>query len=274
MSEYTFHNALEKANIADYVDLFTRAYGASEKLTHAYLQWLYEENPDGAAIGVDAFLGDELAAHYIAVPRRYLIDGHEANGLLSLNTATHPNHQRRGLFKQLAGATYERGSRLGFRFVIGVANAQSVHGFVNSLGFDNLGQVRLALFRRPVPPSDELPHLLKTAAWLRWRLSSPSGQYFTTTGKDGNIVLHARKGAVSFAIGSVSHQLLNEAQLDLPHRPIAGIASLTPVFPAQRGILLPLRLQPSPWHLILRPLNEEIDSMRMVQMEGLAMDTF
>lgn len=274
MSEYTLHNALERASIEDYVELFNKAYGANEKLTKAYLKWLYQANPDGQAVGVDAFLGDELAAHYITVPRSYVANGEEVKGLLSLNTATHPNHQRRGLFKRLANATYERGSELGFGFVIGVANAQSVHGFVNGLGFETLGQVRLALFQRPRPHQESSAHLATNSDWLRWRLSNPSAEYFTTKGGSGRLIVHARRGPISFAIGNVSSHIMKGANLQLPHRAFAGLPSLTPIFPKPSGLLVPLKLQPSPWHVILRPLKAPIDSMRQVEIDGLAMDTF
>jgi hypothetical protein len=54
---------------------------------------------------------------------------------LSLNTATHPRHQGKGLFTQLAKLTYELGADEGYECVIGVANANSTPGFIRKLGF-------------------------------------------------------------------------------------------------------------------------------------------
>ena len=49
----------------------------------------------------------ELAAHYVVLPIRAAVGGQPVAAALSLNTATHPDYQRRGLFVRLAEATYE-----------------------------------------------------------------------------------------------------------------------------------------------------------------------
>src|SRR5215467_4083405 len=80
----------------------------------SYLQWLYRDNPCGHVVGFNAYAGDELAAHYATIPVEATLDGAPARGLLSLNTATHPTHQGKGLFTRLAERTYARASELGY----------------------------------------------------------------------------------------------------------------------------------------------------------------
>ena len=126
--------SLSRASIEDYEGLFKDVYGPSKKLSVEYLRWLYQANPSGGAVGIDAYLDGELA-HYVTVPRVYKRGNRSVRCLLSVNTATHPNHQRRGLFKSITMQTYELASSLGFEAVFGVANAQSIHAFTTSLGF-------------------------------------------------------------------------------------------------------------------------------------------
>ena len=106
-AQYDYCECLTRATIDDYVQLFREVYPDSEKLSSEYIEWLYCENPDGRVVGVDAYSEGSLVAHYATVPRRYVFHDQEILGLLSVNTATHPNHRGKGLFKLTAGKTYD-----------------------------------------------------------------------------------------------------------------------------------------------------------------------
>lgn len=121
--------------ISTYVQLFAKCFPTSRKFSYAYLNWLYKLNPIGRAVGFDAWHGDVLTAHYLGVPMEVIIEGRKVRALLSLNTATHPDFQGRGLFTKLAERTYEAAAAQGFDAVFGVANANSTPGFVRKLGF-------------------------------------------------------------------------------------------------------------------------------------------
>ena len=105
------------------------------------MKWLYRDNPGGEAVGFDAFESGELAAHYVCVPVEIALNGERKAALLSLNTATHPNHQGKGLFTKLAQLTFEHAAAEGFECVIGVANANSTGGFTKKLGFQLVGKL-------------------------------------------------------------------------------------------------------------------------------------
>ena len=273
--EYEIVRVFERASIEDYVSLFRAAYGQQEKLTAAYLAWLYVKNPHGSVVGFDAYLNGELAAHYATIPRLYRFHGDHIPGVLSVNTATHPGHQRRGLFGRLAEATYACAAEEGYRFVLGVANAQSIHGFLSKLGFAHLGQVALALGRRPSPPAPSEGQLVTSAKWMAWRLANPGATYFFTEAGQDKAIINTRRGPGVFSLGCVSRSSLPE-YLGIPSwRRFRGLAPLTPVFP-KRGLgpFLPEKMMPSPWHVIWRPLGPGVPSMSRVHIDGLAMDTF
>ena len=113
----------------------------ADKFSFEYLKWQYADNPVGPIVGFNAYLDNVLAAHYVTMPIYMNIDGKRTLGLLSLNTATHPDHRGKRLFSILAERTYQYAAENGYKFVIGVANANSTHGFIKYLKFKLIGSL-------------------------------------------------------------------------------------------------------------------------------------
>ena len=155
----------------------------SPSLDHRYLTWLYAENPAGPAVGFNAFHNGTLAAHYATIPLSARVNGRIEQGLLSLNTATHPDHQGKGLFPAIAAKTYERAAELGFGFVIGVANARSTRGFVEKLGFQLVAPLDVRVGVGGFEPGAEEAALSYAPVWseraIAWRLQRPGARYVT-----------------------------------------------------------------------------------------------
>src|ERR1700761_499619 len=152
---------------------------ATDRFNAAALAWRYRDNPAGQVVGADAWDGERLAAHYVTCPLEARIDGRVVKGLLSLNTATHPDYQGRGLFTTLAEAAYAAGAAAGYGFVIGVANANSTPGFLRKLGFQDVGRLEAGVLATLPRRFDETP-VQYQGAWrselLRWRLANPDGR--------------------------------------------------------------------------------------------------
>lgn len=275
MTGYSLAPALDRANIADYVTLFHESFPGDGKLTESYLDWQYLRNPHGQVMGFDAF--DEegnLAAHYAIMPRIYTIGGIEYPAALSINTATHPNHQGKGLFTKLAQATYDRAAAAGIQFVVGAANGNSVGGFTRKLGFANLGQIRLYIGLRASRAREQDLYLAADGRWLRWRLENPSRQYLSTALASGGRSISTVINRVPFHLGAISG---NGEDLDV-RRNRLPLPGFSPVFSASPPVAakLPLRFQPSPWHVIWKDLAPGIDEnlRTSLRMDGLSMDTF
>jgi GNAT superfamily N-acetyltransferase len=147
--------AIDSVSIASYLSLLGDAFGKLELFTKEYIQWQYADNPDGNIVGFNAYDGETLAAHYVTQPMQAVVRGVEMKGLLSLNTATHPQHQGKGLFVKLANQTYSYAAEQGYDFVIGVANQNSVHGFTKKMGFQLVGQLHALLGIGALPYSSE-----------------------------------------------------------------------------------------------------------------------
>lgn len=248
--------------LAAYRALFARCFPSADHLGADYLTWLYADNPAGTAIGYDAWSDGRLAAHYVCIPADASIDGRSVRVMLSLNTATDPDFQGRGLFTRLAEATYALGAAQGIEAVYGVANANSTPGFLRKLGFtlvrplDALvGLGRLCAHERD---GDVAFRRRWSEATLRWRVSNPARPYRLAALGDGRMAALASTGWPGLRAWD---------EIDTPpgmRPPSSGIylptvhlhLGLRPASWSRRSTWMPIphRLRPSPLNMIFRPL--------------------
>jgi GNAT superfamily N-acetyltransferase len=232
----------------------------TEKFSTAALAWRYRDNPAGQVVGVDAWDGERLAAHYVTCPVDARIDGKKVRGLLSLNTATHPDYQGRGLFTQLAQAAFEQGAASGHSFVIGVANANSTPGFLRKLAFQDVGPLQAGLLaRRPVRFTGAAVQYEGDwdEAHLAWRLANPEGRYVRA--RSGGLTgVWARTHLPFIRCGA----FLADPGLSRPGFGPLGTTLFIGLEPrlnlgVQGFMPIPERLKPSPLNLIWRSLRKD-----------------
>jgi hypothetical protein len=247
----------DPAKLQAYGALLATVFGAAQKFAPEAIAWRYRDNPAGEVVGTDAWAGTTLAAHYVTCPTRAVVDGQPLKGLLSLNTATHPDFQGQGLFTRLAEATYGAGAQAGSDFVVGVANANSTPGFIRKLGFQLVAP--LAAGALLAPPRRLAARPVRYAAdWspelLAWRLANPAARYGAR-----------RRGALT-RITAATHLPLVRCAAYLPEVAVAPspasagadlFIGLEPRLDlSQHGfVALPQRFRPSPLNLIYKPLS-------------------
>jgi hypothetical protein len=237
---------VSRSSLADYAELLSSSFAGFQPSVE-YLNWLYFENPRGQVRGFDAFDGERLVAHYACIPIK--INGFKHDSLLSLNTATHPNYQGRGLFSVLATKTFESVSTTHAN-VIGVANAKSIGGFIKYLGFEILGnlELRVGKLARGVEGSR-----VYTKEELKWRASCP-----------GRTLAISDLGENSALISVRAKKLVPKLRAiitTLPlHQEVAINAKMSLTLDWRKGtnpkVKLPKFLKPSPLVLIFKPLLE------------------
>jgi GNAT superfamily N-acetyltransferase len=257
---------LSPTGLAEVVDLLHAAFPDASHLDVRYLHWCYCANPAGAAIGRNAYDEGRLAAHYVTVPLRARILGREETGVLSLHTATHPEHQGKGLFTRLAEATYRDAAAAGHGFVLGVANAASTPGFVRKLGFQLVHplDVRIGLGAAPEPRGDVVVTFerLWDEPSLRWRLACPARLYRRVL-RRGRATVYAPTGRLGIwaELATVSRHLAATEELPRlgPANPLRLWMGLDPGRRWQGApwMRLPASLRPSPLNLIFRDLGGE-----------------
>lgn len=77
------------------------------------------------------------AAFYGVLPVVCALKGERFVIAQSADTITHPEHQRKGLFVQLAQKTYALAKEEGIHFLYGIPNSNSYPGFVGKLGWSH-----------------------------------------------------------------------------------------------------------------------------------------
>lgn len=225
--------------------------GHAEKFNLEYMHWQYADNPDGEIVGFNAFMGDVLAAHYVAMPMYMNINGQKTRGLLSLNTATHPEHRGKRLFTSLAEKTYQYAAGNGYKFVIGVANAQSTYGFIKHLGFKLIGPLTFKvgagqnLYQRA--------DFTYTRFWdkknMDWRLRNPSMEYY----KNGDMIVSPIRPGFKKLVYHDKEELVSLRKLHgRPFNLYIGFGA-----DLSKGIYcgVPKLIEHSPFNLIFRDLT-------------------
>lgn len=248
--------ATDAASLETYRALLGVTFSPCE---HAYLRWLYGDNPWGEAVGFNAYAGGELVAHYPNLPIAAVIDGAPAKGLLSLNTATHPMHQGKGLFTKIAEQTYAHAQALGYEFVIAVANANSTPGFTRKLGFQLVSplDVLVGIGRVAASRGDGVGFAIAwTETALRWRIRRPHARYVATADEQAIVYAHAHKLGVLAYLTHAPRSLAVELPPARRTQPFRLWIGLDPDL-ERRGVFVPLpdRLKPSPLNLIFRDLT-------------------
>lgn len=234
------------SELLDYSILLSRSF-KNFRPSVAYLDWLYFGNPRGSVMGYDAYHGEVLVAHYACIPIK--INSFTQNSLLSLNTATHPDYQGRGLFSFLANKTFQS-AEARFANVIGVANSKSVGGFIKHLGFEAIGNLDLRIGRLS---RLDMGSRVFSDEDLEWRSTCPSRPLsITPLGSGSNLVvakpfrLAPSVKAIVFKDGipaTNSHPNMIGVTLDWRR-------DINPL------LKLPKHLKPSPLVLIFKPLLE------------------
>lgn len=117
-------------------------------------RWLFKDNPAGKGFFSLADHDGNLVGQYVVIPIRLLVGGKEITGAQSMDTMTHPDYRRQGMFTTLAGEVYRNLKESGIHAAYGFPNDASHPGFVNKLGWITL--IDLPFHARPLKLSSLL----------------------------------------------------------------------------------------------------------------------
>ena len=229
------------------------------KFSIANLAWLYIENPDGMALGFDAFDGDQLVAHYVCIPTKILCTDGPLRALLSLNTATLPSYQGRGLFIQLAQATFEAAKQFGYACIYGVANQNSTPGFVQKLGFSLVAPLQVLLgIGRYKPPTSNFP-LQFQRSWssssLTWRCANPANPLSTSKQFGSRVFMASTEFPGVCAYAELSGKTVFDSSPSIISVRLKLVLGLFPQRLPASYFKIPDFIKPAPLNFIFKSLN-------------------
>ncbi len=279
---------VDSESLEQYRALFAICFPSATVYSAEYLLWQYQHNPDGDVVGFNAIVDGQVIAHYACLPCQIILNGRHVKALLSLNTATHPGFQGKGLFVKLAQQTFDAAAQEGFGAVYGIANANSTPGFIRKLGF-TLVRPLDAVFGFGRGPSLILPgehsQIGFARQWsdaaLAWRLANPSNPVRVAHTRTGGLLFAAPAGkplvsawSERAARGSGNDEVRAHGLGLSPCRVFLGCGASG----LKNGLFfsIPDRLKPSPLNFIFRDLVSDHNrlSAERVYCDFLDFDAF
>jgi hypothetical protein len=137
--------------------LFGRVFGRA--ISEEHYRWKLRQPPtsvENVWLAVDD--GDAPIFHYAGIPTRYRLPGGEALAMVSVDTMTAPEFQRRGLLSQVGRAVYDTWRAAGVAFVLGLPN-ERWGSRAQALGWEPLFD--LQWLARPLRPEAILARRLR-----------------------------------------------------------------------------------------------------------------
>lgn len=237
MSGVITTRVMEKNDVGSVLDLLRASLGEPPllKRTPDLFNWKHFHNPFGDSIAVLAEADDRIVG-LRAFMRWDLItrDGSTVRCVRAVDTATHPDFQRRGIFRRLTEEAIEVAVENDVDLVFNTPNEKSGAGYL-SMGWKEVGPVGVmarlsprlltdrmrppasgpeAFIANPIPAwpitvTDREPLGLRTRrtqSYLRWRFGShPTARYYQVTSGDsvGVVRPNVRKGRRELILADV-----------------------------------------------------------------------
>jgi GNAT superfamily N-acetyltransferase len=254
-----------RAELEKITALLRRVWPKNPRFNLEYIEWLYRDNPNGQAIGYNAFCDDEMAAHYVVIPFQVEFENQIKMSALALNTAVDERHRGQGLFRKLAEMAHQRASENGVDHIVAIANANSTPTFLRHLGFHLVTPLDVRMCLMPPRPSGATIDWQWRRTWsaedLAWRLRNPSGHYWRSTCTvDFTCIIGTTKYPAIHAVLKVESDpsLRRQTESQLPAsatwRPVLWFGKC-PELEFQTAIGVPMRFRPSPFNFIFHDLT-------------------
>lgn len=131
---------ISKERLVDLLVLFESAF--NQKQTVSYLEKKFDTARFGTSfIGYIAYAQNgEPAAFYGVFPIHFKLNNRVILAAQSGDTMTHKNHQRKGLFIELATRTYDLARKEGIEIIFGFPGPNSLLGFIKKLNWSIDGE--------------------------------------------------------------------------------------------------------------------------------------
>lgn len=130
----------QPSDIPAIVDLLRLSLGDSlMPKTERYWQWKHQDNPFGTSPVVVAYEGNLLVGVRAFMCWQWKLKGRLINAVRAVDTATHPQHQGKGIFKKLTLQLVDQCRNEGRYFIFNTPNNKSRPGYLK-MGWQDAGK--------------------------------------------------------------------------------------------------------------------------------------
>ncbi|QCK15905.1 GNAT family N-acetyltransferase [Mangrovivirga cuniculi] len=109
-----------------------------------YWQWKHVDNPFGESPVLLAFEGQELVGVRAFMRWRWTNGIETVEAIRAVDTATHPDHQGKGIFKKLTLAALDHCKEMGINMVFNTPNEKSMPGYIK-MGWVKAGKLPIGI---------------------------------------------------------------------------------------------------------------------------------
>lgn len=131
MNYFIFHYIKDEHLIDSLLESAAFAHGEPKK-TKEWFLWKFRDNPFGESILACAKIDDKIIGCVALGIQDFFYDNKIVKGALSFETFVHPNHQGKGLFKQLIDLAETESQNRNIKFLLNFPNSNSLPGFIKS----------------------------------------------------------------------------------------------------------------------------------------------
>lgn len=169
-------------DIAEIIDVASRALGWNPSdPNEAFFRWKHLENAAGRSPMWVAESGGEIAGFRSMMRWTYRDGDHALRAVRAVDTATDPNHQRKGIFRLLTEAAVAELTADGTDFVFNTPNEKSRPGYLR-MGWVDAGRLPAAFL--PAGPASLLRLARARTAAEKWSLPLQAGEPIDTVADD------------------------------------------------------------------------------------------
>lgn len=248
-------------DLPEVLDVLRAALGEPPGLrrTPELFRWKHVDNPFGRSIMLVAELEGQIAGFRAFMRWRLMTpEGSVLECGRAVDTSTHPDFQRRGVFRALTEAGIDEAARQGIDLIFNTPNAKSGAGYL-TMGWHEVGPIGVMMRPRPgillrrrrewslegLEPPDVAPlsgaltrparglRTPRTIEYLQWRFAShPTARYVAAGGADGAAIgrLSTRHRRRELVISDIGGPGANRAvgSLIRRHRPDYAVGWFSP----------------------------------------------
>jgi GNAT superfamily N-acetyltransferase len=141
------------------LELLRSSLGWQPSEYHAdFFLWKHRRNPFGASPAWLACVDDQIVGYRTMMRWRFEQDGAQLDAVRAVDTATHPDHQGRGIFTKLTLAAIDDLRAQSVSFVFNTPNDKSRPGYLK-MGWHEVGRVPISISPRRL---SSLPKLARS----------------------------------------------------------------------------------------------------------------
>lgn len=125
----------------EYLKLYKRCFPKFKKNIE-YFKWLYQDNPMGSYIGIDAFDGDKLIGQIGGIPFDFKFYNNNIKTIVSINICIDKSYRGGRIFFNLSSEFEKLLINNDYDLLIAIGNKAATPAWIRSLKLKSLGQLK------------------------------------------------------------------------------------------------------------------------------------